>query len=780
MPLQASDVRPGTLVVSVDGSSATMQDRMVRMLIVALILCLLLVGAGPAHAHGVLAGPPEPTLAPAKAGSAEAKLRRIETRELGAAHAAVHAFQRQLGARLRQAGGAAKRKADATLFRKSASRAAPVPPPDQGGSWEAPTQIPVIAIHAIMLPTGKVLMFAYPGRPGEPNTNYRNLAHAYLWDPVTKDSKQVDPPIDPLTHDPTDIWCGAASLLADGRVLVTGGNVDDPLTNFHGINTVFTFDPFTETWARHQAMRQGRWYPTQLLMPDGRTVIVGGNTGPGDPDYGAPSNLVGGPDNDVEFFSPDGTIRRDGLRFNTPGGPPMYPLYPRLLWMPSGRVMSAGPYVTDTWFLKPAAPGGTSSWTDAADLSKEREWGNVVLLPGGRVLTLGGSPADIGGPPSIRPATNTAEMFDENRPAQGWAAEPNMAVARSHANSVLLPDGKVATIGGGFGEDGSKQYYRWLYSPGEQTRVELRDPATGSVTLGASQAEGRTYHSTALLLPDARVMSAGDDINGAGGPGTGVNTDTAEIYSPPYLFTKDGSGALAPRPRIQSAPAAVQPGDRFEVGADGPAATRAVLVAPGAATHAFDMSQRFVELAAPQPGTEGRTALRMPADVNVAPPGYYMLFLLSADGVPSIARFVRLDPKAPPQPAPPVAPSSRPPEPPPAPAKVTPKLKVSGRLARLRTIRRTRRFSVVVGISEPGTVVLSALLDRANKAGLSLARRKTMTFATPNARRVTFTLTRAGLRRLSKLRRGVLRIRALARLDSGRTLPVSQTRRRLR
>jgi hypothetical protein len=444
--------------------------------------------------------------------------------------------------------------------------------------------------------------------------------------------------------------------------------------------------------------------------------------------------------------------------------------------------MAVGPMVTDTWFLEPAAPGGTSTWTDAANLDREREFGNAVLLSGGRVLTLGGSPADVDpGPLTLRPATNTAEQFDESNPARGWTPAPNMAVARSHANSVLLPDGTVATIGGGFGDDSSKEYYRWLYSP-EQTRVELRDPATGSVTLGAAQAEGRTYHSTALLLPDARVMSAGDDVNGPAGAGTGINSDTAEIYSPPYLFTKGGSGALAPRPRLLSLPAAVQPGDRFEVQAEGPAATRAVLVAPGAATHAFDMSQRRVELAAPQPGTDGRLELRMPGDVNVAPPGYYMLFLLSGDGVPSIARFVRLDPDAPLQPRPAVTSSSEPPPAPPPPpsGEVTPKLRVTGRLASLRTIRRTRRFSVLVELSERGSVVLSALLDRGKKPGLSLAPRRTIRFTAPARRRVTFKLTRTGLRRLATLRRGVLRIRAVARLGSGPALPVSQTRRQLR
>jgi hypothetical protein len=250
---------------------------------------------------------------------------------------------------------------------------------------------------------------------------------------------------------------------------------------------------------------------------------------------------------------------------------------------------------------------------------------------------------------------------------------------------------------------------------------------------------------------------------------------TSAIHTGCGLFRKDGSGDLAPRPRILSLPPAVQAGERFEIEADGPSATRAVIVAPGAPTHAFDMSQRLVELAPPEPAADGRIALRMPGDVNVAPPGYYMLFVLSADGVPSIARFVRL------QPPPPVPPPPAPqPPPPPPPAAVKPKLVVSGRLPSLRTIRRTRRFRVMVSVSEPARVILSALLDRGSKRGLTVARKRTMRFTAPKRRRVTFTVTRVGLRRLARLRRGVLRIRAVARFDSGSTLPVSHTRRRLR
>ena len=154
----------------------------------------------------------------------------------------------------------------------------------------------------------------------------------------------------------------------------------------------------------------------------------------------------------------------------------------------------------------------------------------------------------------------------------------------------------------------------------EQRQVELWNPATGTWTLGPAQAESRAYHSTALLLPDGRVVSAGDDVNG------GTDRDTAEIYEPPYLF----KGA---RPTITSAPTSAQIGTTFNVDTPDTNITKATLVAPGATTHANDMNQRYIPLTVAQ--RAGGVTLTAPASAELATPGYYMLFLLNAQGVPS-------------------------------------------------------------------------------------------------------------------------------------------------
>lgn len=740
---------------------------MARPLAAVAIAAALLAATAPARAHE----------------STEADLRRVETAQLGAEHAAEHATQRRLA-----------REAAAARARGALAPPPPLPPvpPQSGGAWAPAAPLPVIAINAALLPTGKVLIFAYPGRPGEPGSGFENRAEAYVGYPEDPGSwRQVDPPIDPRTGKPTDIWCAGTSLLADGRVLVTGGNLDeDPAHVFTGLNTVFTFDPWTESWQRHEPMRQGRWYPTQLLMPDGRTLIASGVTAPGDPDFGSlrPSGS-GGMDNDAEVFEPGGDVSQLDFRFNDPGRPPLSGLYPKLFWSHTGRALAAGPEPTDSWYLD---PGGPSVWSELSNLSRMREWGTAVMLADGRVVTLGGSPPDqfVDGDGdgvddfSYRPATATTEIFDGRAAAAGWTPGPAMGMPRSHANSVLLPDGTVATVGGGFGQDGSQYYYNWLYEE-EQRRVELLDPRTGRVTLGAAQAEARTYHSTALLLPDGRVMSGGDDINGADGPGTGITDDTVEIYSPPYLFAEDGS-PLGPdeRPQIASAPTTATLGDVVDVATAGVPAARAVLVAPGAATHATDMSQRIVELPEPVALAGGGLRLRVPEDANVALPGYYMLFLLSQDGVPSVARFIRILAPPPAPPAPPTVPAG--PAPPPArpapPPRRAPKarLKVTGALPSLRTLRRRPRFSIVVTLSAPGRVELRALLERSGRRALAITSTRRIRFRAAGRRRVTLKLTRRGRRLLKQRRRGVVRIRASARLDSGERIPPLTVRRRLR
>jgi hypothetical protein len=144
----------------------------------------------------------------------------------------------------------------------------------------------------------------------------------------------------------------------------------------------------------------------------------------------------------------------------------------------------------------------------------------------------------------------------------------------------------------------------------------------------ASQTVQRTYHSTAVLLPDGRVVSAGSD--------NGVATQvTYEIYSPPYL----SKGA---RPVIKSAPTSLTYGKKFNItSANASSITRVALVRPGATTHADNFDQRYVDLTfTVGSGTISATA---PLNGSEAPPGYYMLVIVNSNGVPSVMPFLQLN-----------------------------------------------------------------------------------------------------------------------------------------
>jgi hypothetical protein len=588
----------------------------------------------------------------------EKKLESYERQALGPEHAAEHAELRRLAAKaeaaaakhrawLRDLAPAARRHAKAQERSAAVARvtrvhaeAARVGARGTVGRWTTgPTRIPVMGINAATLPTGKVLFWAYPVNPNPAyNPDYvpggigsaPNNSLSAVWDPRTGRTKVIPPPINPDTGERTNIWCSGISFLADGRILATGGNLGYT-PDWRGSQRAYIFDPRKEKWTEVGSMHGGRWYPSQVLLADGRTLVLQGYDQTGTQTYNA----------NVDVFNPaTGQFTLVG-QLGQPGTPPIGQYYPHTFLMPSGRVLIAGQYRYDSWLFN--NPGNDLSWTDIPHLRpnfQDRLWGTAVLLPGGasgstRVMQLGGSWVDS---PAGVDSVKTTEVFDEANAAAGWQYASSLHVGRGHGNTVLLPDGSMVEVGGGKGTtpDRRNQYV----VSGAERQVELWDPATGAWRLGPAQVEGRAYHSTAVLLPDGRVVSAGDDYNGTGGPGTGLSKDTLEIYSPPYLFR----GA---RPKLNWAPSSVRWNTRFGVASPTAGIKRAFLMAPTATTHATDMNQRSLQLSVAKRRDGRGYDLTSPQGPDAAPPGLYMLFLVNARGVPSIARWIRLDGNAP-------------------------------------------------------------------------------------------------------------------------------------
>lgn len=412
--------------------------------------------------------------------------------------------------------------------------------------------------------------------------------HGWLLDPTTLALKNVDPPAQ---------WnpdCAGHSFLRDGRLLVAGGTLSfTPLT---GSKLAFIFDPWSEQWVQIEDMDGGRWYPTNITVANGRVITMAGL-----------SDVPGTNNPDIEMWDSMSSSNWTLL------GQKALPYYPLLHLMPSGLVFMAGPSaLTETY--NPA----TNSWAavDTTNFPGRYEACSVLLPPTlTRVMLIGGYNGSMSGQP-----TNSAEIIDLANPSPQWSTTAHMAFPRMEHNAVILPNGKVLVVGGRSDNDAT---------PTPVLTPELFDPATSTWSTVAPHAIPRRYHSTSILLPDGRVLAAGGDFQ-----------PTGEIYSPAYLFN-------GPRPTIGSSPAAIAYGTSFPIEFTGTTSTHsAVLVSLSAVTHSNNMTQRCVSLGA-IPSSGGNALLMAPANGAAAPPGYYMLFVVSSAGVPSVAKMVRVGAVAP-------------------------------------------------------------------------------------------------------------------------------------
>lgn len=450
---------------------------------------------------------------------------------------------------------------------------APVPPDPRAatGEWSAPIDWPVVAVHVQVLPDGQVLSWGR-GAYGPPQ----------LWNPAT--GAFVAAPAG------ADIFCGGHSFLADGRLLVTGGHLDD----FRGIPDAHLFDPATHTWQAAASMAHGRWYPTNTTLPDGRVLTIGGSD--------ETTAYVAVP----EVW--DGTSWHE-----LPGATRVLPYYPRMFVAPNGLLFYAGE-LDSTGYLDPS---GAGAWTNVAvSHYGRRDYGSAVMYEPGKVLIVGGSDPPDGVP------TNTAEVIDLNDASPAWRYTGAMAFARRHLNAVLLPDGTVLATGGS-SAGGFANLAGAVYA------VEQWSPVTETWTTLASSQVARVYHSSSVLLPDGRVLHTGS------GDGASLPRElNAEIFSPPYLFR-------GRRPVIAAAPATVSYGQQFAISTPDRASIGKVSwIRLPSVTHAFDQNQRFNWL--PFERAPGGLLVAAPSGPSIAPPGDYMLFLLNAAGVPSVAKVVRI------------------------------------------------------------------------------------------------------------------------------------------
>ena len=447
------------------------------------------------------------------------------------------------------------------------------------GQWTAPFPWPAVAIHAALLPNRQVLTYG------------RHHRQPVLWNPATPATFSSLPL-------PADFFCSGLTFLRSGKLFVAGGHAG--VDNF-GLKSSYQFDQGTKQWIKSANMRNGRWYPTLTTLHNGQVLAISGG------DTVAALNRI------PEVFIP----AKNTWRALT-GATRSVPYYPMMFAAPDGKVFYAGPEQA-TAFL---SVSGSGSWTSGpARLHGWRDYGSGVMYDGGKILVVGG-----GSP------TATAEVIDLLG-ARMWSFVGSMSVPRRQINATLLADGTVLVTGGT-----NAGGFNSAPTTSAVLAAELWDPANPMAwNKLASMSHYRLYHTTALLLPDARVL-----VVGSGEPAaTGLSDDlTGEIFSPPYLFKADGTPAI--RPVISSAPAKVTYGSAFIVNTSSAATiAKVMLVRLSSVTHAFDMNQRGNRLNF-SAGT-GSLTVTAPLNSKLAPPGHYMLFIVDAKGVPSQAKVVRFN-----------------------------------------------------------------------------------------------------------------------------------------
>ncbi|WP_280368573.1 galactose oxidase-like domain-containing protein [Nocardia wallacei] len=446
-------------------------------------------------------------------------------------------------------------------------------------------------VHAALLHTGDVLFFA-----GSGNDPDRLDAHEFR----TRVWHYPNPGLD-APDTPIDMFCAGHTLLPDGRLLAVGGTGRyDP---FYGLTDALVFDPQALVWNRLPDMAFGRWYPTLAKLPDGNVVTTSG--------LGTDNFLSQVP----ELFD---TATQTWSPLPAPGPIPMYG---HLVLLADGRLFYTGGQMGGNNGMRPSiwdpATGAVTVVPGLTDPEARNQSSSVLLPPAQRqrVMILGGGGYDMH---SAAAVLDDTRIVDFSAPEPAYEPGPPMHHPRMHLSAVLLPDRTVLVAGGSAMEEMADM---------APAHAELLDPDTGAWLHTAPERVPRLYHSVAALTPDGKVITAGSN------PQRKTEELRIEMFWPPYLFRGD-------RPELQLSSNTVGYGSTLT--ATTSAELRdACLVHPTSCTHSTNNDQRLIDLPVTVSGP-GEVSLAMPSAAALAPPAWYLVFVVDTAGVPSPGRWVHL------------------------------------------------------------------------------------------------------------------------------------------
>lgn len=516
-------------------------------------------------------------------------------------------------------------------------------PPNPDPAWH------ILAIHAALLPTGDAGEIMYFGgdEHSQDQHDAGDIDHTRLFNLATNEISALPSPT-------TDVFCSSHAFLADGRLLVGGGTEQwgtacdpdlpppDPnhphCLNFGGHRECWFYRPRARTWQQVRSMNfqpgrttgGGRWYPTLITLATGQVIAASGH----------PSRTDTRHENDLpERYSSltNSWTLLDNQEVDTS-------FYPRLFLLPDGNVFFGTPIGTKNRIYDPGAGAFVGSEIDRP--TEDIYWGwnaTAVMLPllpadgySPRILLCGGVD-----PFRINLADASPAWVQAGTRMGAPAGEK-----RQYGTAVLLPTGQVfmsggvSTVGNAPGTTEVGVMQGEIYSPGIDwaTGAYVADTDSWVTDAPANAAQVvRNYHSVALLLPNGRVWTAGSSKRAAAGDpdNVAIAEKRIEIYKPSYDDNLD-------RPTITASPQSVSYGESFEI--ESPQAAdieRVALIRCGSTTHAFNADQRYVGLTFTWSGTT--LTATAPSSSAVAPPGYYMLWIVDENDLPcQMAKFVRL------------------------------------------------------------------------------------------------------------------------------------------
>ena len=453
--------------------------------------------------------------------------------------------------------------------------------PGTVGAWSAVQNYPVVPVSAGVMPDGKIVAW-----------DQANAAPWFGPVPHNGPAMVLTPGSGAVTRSsneaPNTLFCSLLTSLPDGRLAVIGGGSD---SGGGASSKVQVYDEDSRTFSVIGQMERARWYPGGSIDAQGNPIVAGGTS----------TGIER-----IDASTGTGTLLNTSFPAHW---------YADLIRTPDNRfaIEDVGDLQGGENSSRFMLNGTSLSSSSDTTLLKNRYRGIRTMIGPHKMLWSSGG------------TSRESMIIDASGGTPTYSAAASSAFPHMTGQGVTLPTGDVLAVGGN--SSGSSSIGTPVMTP------ELYKPASNTWSSMANMSRQRQYHSVAALLPDGRVWSAGTSWEG-------TQEANGQYFSPPYLYTS--SGQPASRPTATDAPSSVKAGDSFSIATSNPSQIRsASIVRLASTTHQLNAGQAYVPLSTSVSPNGGRVQMTAPTGAQ-APPGYYMVFLIDSNGVPSVAPIVRL------------------------------------------------------------------------------------------------------------------------------------------